>query len=156
MAGSTLQQMECAGKSQALLQIARQFEELARQMTEEDHEYTEEHLLPRTIESLQKTVDGLRGPHGMLHELVAMNWDASALRCLLESNILEALSERDTLSLDDLVECSGIPKDKLWRIMRLLVCRDFVCDSSKEYYTLSPASAAIAQDDGLKAFLKFQ
>ncbi|KAI4115854.1 MAG: hypothetical protein LQ338_007798 [Usnochroma carphineum] len=68
----------------------------------------------------------LQGPHGFLHEFVASNWDHGALYAILQSQTLDHMTSSGGLaSLSSLSQQSGIPEDKLGRILALLRCRLF-------------------------------
>jgi hypothetical protein len=106
---------------------------------------------------LEKLTTLLQGPHDFLHELVAPNWDHGALYAFLQSSALEHMAAsggRATLST--LSDVSGIPGDKLARILALLRCRNIVHEPEIGVFTLTAVSEELVKDDDFKAWVEFQ
>ncbi|KAI9648873.1 hypothetical protein NHQ30_003514 [Ciborinia camelliae] len=120
--------------------------------------------LPELTESRKKTLGILsrlatllQGPHDFLHEFVAPSWDHGALYAFLESKQLEFIaSSGGQASLFSLSERSGVPKDKLVRILELLRCRDIVHEPRNGIFSLTAISEELLHDGDFRAWVEFQ
>lgn len=99
----------------------------------------------------------LQGPHDFLHELVATNWDHGALYTLLQSQTLEHIaSSGGRAPLCSLSQRSGIPEDKLIRILALLRCRNIVHEPENGVFALTAVSEELINDGDFRAWVEFQ
>lgn len=99
----------------------------------------------------------LLGPHGFLHEFVATSWDHGALYAFLQSSALAHMaSARYPVTLRELAEKTQIPEDKLFRILSLLRCRNFVHEPESGVFTLTAISHDLVNDAEFLAWVEFQ
>ncbi|PWY67987.1 S-adenosyl-L-methionine-dependent methyltransferase [Aspergillus sclerotioniger CBS 115572] len=98
----------------------------------------------------------LQGPHDFLHEFVSSNWDHGALYVFLQSQTLEYIAQSGQASLHDLSTHSGIPADKLLRILGLLRCRHIISEPEKGVFTLTAVSEELLEDGDFRAWVEFQ
>ncbi|KAL8898821.1 MAG: hypothetical protein Q9192_001884 [Flavoplaca navasiana] len=99
----------------------------------------------------------LRGPHEFLHEFVASNWDHAALYAFLQSQSLEHIaSSGGVASLSNLSKISGIPGDKLVRILALLRCKNIVQEPEHGVFALTAISEELIKDGDFRAWVEFQ
>lgn len=106
---------------------------------------------------LEKLVTLLQGPHEFLHEFVAPNWDHGALYAFLQSSALENMASSDgPVSLCSLSNTSGIPEDKLTRILALLRCRNIVDEPQEGMFGLNAVSEELVRDGDFRAWVEFQ
>ncbi|KAL8974393.1 MAG: hypothetical protein Q9197_001362 [Variospora fuerteventurae] len=99
----------------------------------------------------------LRGPHEFLHEYVASGWDQAALYALLQSQTLEHIASSGGLaSLGTLSAQSGIPSDKLVRILALLRCKNIVQEPEDGVFSLTTISEKLVDDGDFRAWVEFQ
>ncbi|PWY69356.1 O-methyltransferase [Aspergillus eucalypticola CBS 122712] len=98
----------------------------------------------------------IQGPQEFLHEFVASHWDHGALYAFLHSQTLEYIASSGRASIEDLESQSGIPADKLVRILGLLRCRHIVDEPEKGVYTLTAVSEELFRDRDSRACLEFQ
>lgn len=111
----------------------------------------------RALGLLDKLGALLRGPHEFLHEFVASNWDHAALYAFLESQSLEHIaSSGGGASLSSLSGKSGIPGDKLVRILALLRCKNIVQEPANGVFTLTAISEELVDDGDFRAWVEFQ
>jgi hypothetical protein len=106
---------------------------------------------------LEKLVTLLQGPHDFLHDFVAPNWDHGALYAFLQTSALEHMAASDgRASLSSLSNVSGIPKDKLVRILALLRCRNIVDEPEEGIFALTAVSEELVRDEDFRAWVEFQ
>ncbi|KAF2123414.1 hypothetical protein P153DRAFT_380055 [Dothidotthia symphoricarpi CBS 119687] len=106
---------------------------------------------------LEKLTMLLQGPHRFLHGFVAHNWDHGALYAFLQSPALEHIvSSGGSASISSLSTVSGIPDDKMARILALLRCRNIVHESEKNIFTLTAVSEELVKDEDFRAWVEFQ
>jgi hypothetical protein len=106
---------------------------------------------------LQELTTLLQGPHDYLHELVASNWDHGALYAFFQSQILDYMASSGGLAtLSSLSQQSGIPEDKLVRILGLLRCRNIVQMTETGDFALTVVSEGLLLDSDFKAWVEFQ
>jgi hypothetical protein len=98
----------------------------------------------------------LLGPRGFLHEFVSPNWDMGALYTVLEFDILEKIPLDGKATLSALAEKSGIPEDKLQRILRLVVCEQVLEEPSEGVFKHTAISESLVADNMFKSFIQFQ
>ncbi|RAK87194.1 S-adenosyl-L-methionine-dependent methyltransferase [Aspergillus costaricaensis CBS 115574] len=98
----------------------------------------------------------IQGPQEFLHEFVASHWDHGALYAFLHSQTLEHIARSGRASIEDLESQSGIPADKLVRILGLLRCRRIVDEPEKGVYALTAVSQELVEDSDSRACLEFQ
>ncbi|KAL8725158.1 MAG: hypothetical protein Q9166_007533 [cf. Caloplaca sp. 2 TL-2023] len=99
----------------------------------------------------------LQGPHDFLSEFVAANWDHGALYATLQSQTLEQISSSGgSASLSNLSNKSGIPEDKLVRILALLRCKNIVHEPEDGVFTLNAVSEKLINDADFRAWVEFQ
>jgi hypothetical protein len=98
----------------------------------------------------------LLGPRGFLHDLVSPNWDLGALYTILEFDILEKIPLGGKVPIDQLAQQSGIPEDKLLRILRLAACEQILEEPSEGVFQHTAISEALVKDENFKAFIGFQ
>ena len=98
----------------------------------------------------------LQGPHEFLHELVSSNWEHGALYTVLQYNILEQIPVDGQADVASLAEQSGLPENKLLRILRLLCCKQILNEVDEGVFSHTAISEDLVKDDKLKAFLGFQ
>ena len=99
----------------------------------------------------------LQGPREFLSGFLAANWDHGALYSVLQSKILEHISlSGGSASLASLSGKSGIPEDKLFRILGLLCCRHIVHEPEDGVYTLTAMSQQLIDDGNFRAWVEFQ
>jgi len=111
----------------------------------------------KALALLEKLTTLLQGPHEFLHEFVASNWDHGALYAFLQSGALEYMtSSGGSASLSSLSNISGIPQDKLLRILALLRCRNIVHEPEAGIFTLTATSEELVRDDDFRAWVEFQ
>lgn len=96
------------------------------------------------------------GPEGFLHEFVSQNWDFGAFYTILEFDILEKIPLNGESHISQLVEQSGIPEDKLLRILRLASCDQILEEASDGVFRHTAISEALVTDKRFKAFIGFQ
>ena len=96
----------------------------------------------------------LYGPHGFLHEYVSSNWEYGALYTLLEFDLLEAIDGQAHVS--ELAKQSGIPENKLLRILRLTSCEQILDEVSEGVFRHTAISEELVKDKNFKAFIGFQ
>ncbi|KAH8691026.1 S-adenosyl-L-methionine-dependent methyltransferase [Phaeosphaeriaceae sp. PMI808] len=106
---------------------------------------------------LEKLTTLLQGPHDFLHEFVAPNWDHGALYAFLQTSALEHMAAADGhATLSSLSNVSGIPEDKLARILALLRCRNLLREPEPGVFTLTAVSEELIKDEDFKAWVEFQ
>jgi hypothetical protein len=111
----------------------------------------------KAIGLLERLTTLLQGPHEYLHDFVAPNWDHGALYAFLQSSALEHLAlSGGSASLPSLSEDSGIPEDKLARILALLRCRNIVNEPELGVFTLNAVSEELVKDQDFRAWVEFQ
>ncbi|KAL8791883.1 MAG: hypothetical protein Q9195_005545 [Heterodermia aff. obscurata] len=111
----------------------------------------------RTLGLLDRLSALLLGPHDLLAEFVASNWDQGALYAFLRSQTLEHIhSSGGHASLSSISEKSGVPEDKLVRILGLLRCKNIVHEPEDDVYALTAVSEALVSDADFKAWVEFQ
>lgn len=99
----------------------------------------------------------LQGPHDYLHEFVASNWDHGALYAILQSNTLEHIaSSRGSATIGHLSQQSGIPEDKLSRILGLLRCRNIVQMPENGVFTLTAVAEELLFHEDFRAWVEFE
>ncbi|KAI9780494.1 MAG: hypothetical protein M1816_002833 [Peltula sp. TS41687] len=98
----------------------------------------------------------LYGPHGFLHEYVSSNWELGALYTVLEFNILEKIPLDGQAHVSQLAAQSGLPKDKLLRILRLTACEQILDEVSDEVFCHTAISEELVKDQKFKAWVGFQ
>ncbi|KAJ5603243.1 hypothetical protein N7537_006199 [Penicillium hordei] len=111
----------------------------------------------QTLGLLERLTTLLQGPHDYLHEFVAPNWDHGALYAFLQLGVLEHIaSSGGQATLLDLSRKSGVPEDKLYRIMGLLRCKNIVCMPSDDVFALTAMSEDLLHDPDFRAWVEFQ
>lgn len=113
-----------------------------------------EHIVP-----LAEQLAGLlRDPHDFLHEHVSVNWEHAALLSLIDTGVLDKLAAVDAppASLQELSMASGLPCDKLIRLLRLLSCRRIVSEPKPGYFRHAAISSALVAEPSFKAWVAFQ
>lgn len=111
----------------------------------------------KTLGLLERLTTLVQGPHEYIHEFVAPNWDHGALYAFLRLGLMEHMtSSGGQMTLDDLSEQSGIPKDKLSRIMGLLRCKHFVCMPMEDVFELTAVPEDLLRDPDFRAWVEFQ
>lgn len=113
---------------------------------------------PRTkalglIETLARLI---QGPHEFLHEYVSSNWEHGALYTVLQFDVLEKITENGHAHVSALAEQSGIPENKLLRILRLLSCKQIVNELDDGVFCHTAISKDLISDDKFKAWVEFQ
>ena len=98
----------------------------------------------------------LYGPHAFLHEYVSSNWEYGALYTLLEFDILEKIPIDGQVHVSELAEQSGIPENKLLRVLRLTSCEQILDEISKGIFRHTAISEELVKDKKFKAFIGFQ
>jgi uncharacterized protein YfiM (DUF2279 family) len=98
----------------------------------------------------------LYGPHGFLHEYVSSNWEYGALYTALEFEILEKIPLDGQVHVSQLAEQSGLPENKLLRILRLTSCEQILDEVSEGVFRHTAISEALVKDKKFKAFIGFQ
>lgn len=98
----------------------------------------------------------LQGPRGFLHEYVSSNWEYGGLYTVLEFNILEKIPVDGQATVSKLAEQSGIPENKLLRILRLTACEQILEEVEEGVFRHTAISEALVKDDKFKAFIGFQ
>jgi hypothetical protein len=99
----------------------------------------------------------LQGPHDFLHEFVAPNWDHGALYVFLQSQTLEHMAASEgKASLSELSRLSGIPGDKLARVLALLRCNNIIDEPENGVFTLTAISEELVHDADFRAWVEFQ
>ncbi|KAL8949100.1 MAG: hypothetical protein Q9222_004771 [Ikaeria aurantiellina] len=99
----------------------------------------------------------LQGPHDFLHDFVASNRDQGALYAFLQSRVLEQISSSstDTASLSDLSHGSGVPKDKLVRILALLRCKSIIDEPAEGFFAMNAVSEELINDEDFRLWVEF-
>ena len=112
----------------------------------------------RALGVLDRLTALLHGPHEFLHEFVAPNWDHGTLYAFLRSKTLEHIhtSKGGRASISSLSEHSGIPEDKLSRILALLRCKNIVCEPNAGVFALTAVSEELVDDADFRAWVEFQ
>ncbi|TKA62103.1 hypothetical protein B0A55_09725 [Friedmanniomyces simplex] len=110
----------------------------------------------RVLGLIEKLKRLLQDPHQYLHEYVSTNWDHGAFYVVLEARVLETIAEEGSSAITTLSEKSGIPADKLLRILRLLSCQYIVEEVHDEVFGLTPVSQCLIDDEDFKAWVAFQ
>jgi hypothetical protein len=111
----------------------------------------------QTLGLLERLTTLLQGPHDYLHEFVAPNWDHGALYAFLRLGVLEQIaSSGGQATLVDLSQKSGVPEDKLSRIMGLLRCKNIVCMRNVDVFGLTAVSEDLLYDGDFRAWVEFQ
>lgn len=111
----------------------------------------------KTLGLLERLTTLIRGPHDFIHEFVASNWDQGALYVFLRAKILEHISQLgERASVGNLAAASGIPEDKLFRILGLLCCKDIIRKSEDGCYVLTAISEDLLRDSNFRAWVEFQ
>ncbi|KAH7076873.1 hypothetical protein BKA63DRAFT_291859 [Paraphoma chrysanthemicola] len=106
---------------------------------------------------LEKLTTLLQGPRDFLHELVASNWDHGALYAFLQTPALEYMVESGGFAtLASLSNVSGIPEDKLSRILALLRCKNLLREAEPGVFTLTAVSEELVKDADFRAWVEFQ
>ena len=106
---------------------------------------------------LNQLVALLQGPHELLHDMVAPNWDHGALYVLLQSQTLENIASSGGRSpLSCLSNQSGVPEDKLTRILALLRCKNVVEELEPDIFSLTAVSEELIKDGDFRAWMEFQ
>lgn len=98
----------------------------------------------------------LFGPHGFLHEYISSNWEYGALYTVLEFNILEMIPIHGQAHVSKLAAESGLPEDKLLRILRLISCEKILEEISEQVFRHTVLSEELVKDKKFKAFVGFQ
>ncbi len=98
----------------------------------------------------------LYGPHGFLHEYVSSNWEYGALYTVLEFDILEKIPLDGQVHVSELAEQSGLPENKLLRILRLTSCEQILDEVSEGVFRHTAISEELVKDKKFKAFIGFQ
>jgi hypothetical protein len=98
----------------------------------------------------------LYGPHGFLHEYVSSNWEYGALYTVLEFGILEMIPLDGQVPVSQLASKSGIPENKLLRILRLTSCEHILDEVSEGVFGHTAISEELVKDKKFKAFIGFQ
>ncbi|EED21101.1 O-methyltransferase, putative [Talaromyces stipitatus ATCC 10500] len=111
----------------------------------------------RTLGLLERITTLLRGPHDFIHEYVASNWDQGALYVFLRTRLLEHIAVLGgEANIGNLATASGVPEDKLIRILGLLCCKNIVRQSDNGIYALTAISEDMIQDPDFRAWVEFQ
>jgi hypothetical protein len=118
----------------------------------------------KEIAKAQTTIFGLTkqltkllfGPHGFLHEYVSSNWEYGALYTVLEFNILEGIPIDGQAHVSELAAQSGLPENKLLRILRLISCEKILEEVSEQVFRHTAISEELVKDKKFKAFIGFQ
>lgn len=100
----------------------------------------------------------VHGPHDFLHEFISPNWDLGALNTVLEFGILEKipLDSETGVHVSILAAQSGLPENKLLRILRLASCEDIVEEVSFATFRHTAISEELVKDRKFRAFIGFQ
>jgi hypothetical protein len=98
----------------------------------------------------------LYGPHGFLHEYVSSDWEYGALYTVLEFDILEKIPIDGQVHVSELAEQSGIPENKLLRVLRLTSCEQILDEVSEGFFRQTAISEELVKDKKFKAFIGFQ
>ena len=111
----------------------------------------------QTLGLLERLTILLQGPHDYLHEFVAPNWDHGALYAFLQLGLLEhIMSSGGQATIVDLSRKSGVPEDKLSRILGLLRCKNIVCMPNDDVFALTAVSEDLLHDGDFRAWVEFQ
>jgi hypothetical protein len=118
----------------------------------------------KEIEQAKSNIVGLanrltklvHGPHDFLHEFISSNWDLGALYTVLEFNILEKIPLHSQIHVSSLSAQSGIPENKLLRILRLVSCEDIVEEISIGMFRHTAISEELVKDKKFRSFIGFQ
>jgi hypothetical protein len=111
----------------------------------------------KALGMLSRLTTLLQGPHDYIHEFVAPNWDHGALYAFLQSKQLEYIaSSGGRASLFSLSERSGIPEDKLIRILELLRCKDIIHEPEDGIFSLTAVSEDLLHDEDFRSWVEFQ
>lgn len=112
----------------------------------------------KTLGQLDTLTTLLQGPHDFLHEFTAWNWDHGALYVFLQSGLLDAMasSPDGRLSLSSLSKQSGLPQDKLVRILSLLKCRHIIEEPEANSFALTAVSEELIHDKDFAQWVGFQ
>lgn len=113
-------------------------------------------LKTRILGQVDQLVRLLQDPHEILHEFVASNWELGALYTVLQFNVLEQIPRDGSAHIVTLAGESGLPEDKLLRILRLLACKQITVEVDPGYFKHTPVSRELVDDTKLKAFVQFQ
>lgn len=98
----------------------------------------------------------LYGPHAFLHEHVSSNWELGALYTVLEFDILEMIPLDGQEHVSQLATRSGLPEDKLLRIMRLTACEQILDEVVDGVFRHTAISEELVKDQKFKAWVGFQ
>jgi len=98
----------------------------------------------------------VHGPHDFLHEFISPNWDLGALYTVLEFNILEQIPLDSQAHVSSLAAQSGIPQNKLLRILRLVSCEDILEETSIGTFRHTAISEELVRDRRFRSFIGFQ
>lgn len=110
-----------------------------------------------TLGLLSRLTALLQGPYDFLSDFVASNWDHGALYAILQSQTLESMSASGgSASLSTLSTQSGIPEDKLLRMLQLLRCKGIVREPENEIFSLTAVSELLINDTNFRAWVEFQ
>lgn len=96
------------------------------------------------------------GPHGFLHEYVSSNWEYGALYTVLEFDILEKIPLDGEMHVSELAMLSGLPEDKLLRILRLVACEQILEETSDQAFCHTVISEELVMNKKMKAWVGFQ
>jgi len=113
---------------------------------------------PRTrilglIEQLARLV---QGPHEFLEDYVSSNWEYGALYTVLQFNVLEQIPLDGQAQVSFLAKQSGLPENKLLRILRLLCCKQILNEVEEGVFCHTAISEELVKDEKFKAFVGFQ
>ncbi|KAI4242318.1 MAG: hypothetical protein L6R40_004047 [Gallowayella cf. fulva] len=110
-----------------------------------------------TLGLLSRLTALVQGPHDFLSEFVASNWDHGSLYAILQSQTLDHIrSSGGSASLSDLSNQSGIPREKLVRILGLLRCKNIVQEPEDGVFSLTAVSEKLVDDPDFRAWIEFQ
>ena len=118
------------------------------------------------IDNLRSTIVGLaqnmttllQGPHEFLHEYVSRNWEHGALYALLEFDVFEKIpiSPGAAVPIEKLSSQTGMPKDKLLRVCRLIATTGILLEPEEGKFAHTAISRELVEDQGYKSFIGFQ
>lgn len=111
----------------------------------------------KTLGLLERIITLLRGPHEFIHEFAASNWDHGSLYVFLRAKIMEQITLLGvTANVRNIAVASGVPEDKLIRILGLLRCKDIVHEAENGIYTLTAISEDLIRHPEFRAWAEFQ
>jgi hypothetical protein len=118
----------------------------------------------KEIEQAKSNIVGLanrltklvHGPHDFLHEFISPNWDLGALYTVLEFNILDKIPLLSAVHVSSLAAQSGIPENKLLRILRLVSCEDILEEVTIGTFRHTAISEELVKDKKFGSFISFQ